>query len=423
MKAVEWAIAWRYLRAKRAEGGVSTISWIAFIGIALGVFAMIATFSVREGFRAEYIRTILGNSGHGVIYPTTQIQTVNGSQLGFYDYENLKTAITAVEGITQATPMITGQVEISLGEAKTYVEVIGISGDDFRAIDTIANNPLSQGNIEEFQGYGVALGQGVAAQIGAQINDQVVIATFGEVQTAFGMMPRIDAFDVRYIYSSGNDYRDRATIYMPFEKAQEFFNMEALASVIEYQVERPDEIETYTDQLYEILGDFAYIRTWKERYSGPLTALRTEDNLMFILTSILVLVSTFTIVAGLIMLVKNKTADIGILRTMGFSKGAITRIFFYVGLILGIIGTITGVFLGIVFVVYFDAIFDFVNWIIGGGAETTYALQSVPDLEAKLTWGIVLRAVCMSMGLALIITYFPARNAAKLDPVEALHNG
>ncbi len=422
-KSVEWLIAWRYLRAKRADGGVSAIAIISLIGIALGVFAMIATFSVRQGFRSEYVQTILGNEGHGTVYPMVYDQSTGVNVLGIPYYTDMAEKIETVPGVEKAIPLVTGQVMGTYNEQNAFMEVLGIEPDDFREIKTITENPLSRGDAGEFGGDSIAIGAGVARSLGLVVGDTVTLTSANGVPSPFGSYPRQYAYRVAYNFDSGNDFVDRVRVYVPIEAAQSYFNLEGFASHIDYLVDDPDHIDNYTSPVLAVIGENATVRTWKQKNAGVLNGLQTEDRMMFILTAILVLVATFTIVAGLIMLVKNKTSDIAILRTMGFTRGSVTRIFFLAGVTLGLIGTILGVILGVLFAVYFQPIFTAINWMIGGGALDTWALQVIPNLHAELTWGIVLNAVLLSMGLSIVITYFPARNAAKLDPAEALRHG
>lgn len=421
--SVEWLLAWRYLRARRAEGGVSAISWIALIGVALGVFAMIATFSVREGFRGEYVRTILGNEGHASIYPSALLERDGVRLSGIENYTELAGALKGVEGVERAVPIVMGQVIATRGDIMKPVQIIGMAPEEYSSLETLIENPESAGDAHAYGGDAIALGRSLAYSLGVGVGDKIEFTTIGRFRTVIGFSPRVYIYDIAHIFSSGNDYVDGARAYVPIEAAQSYLDMEGLASQIEVDVANPHEIEASINNMGPHLGVDYFTRSWKEKNARVLSGLQTEDNLMFILTSILVLVATFTIVAGQIMLVKNKTRDIAILRTMGFSRGAITRIFFLVGVILGVIGTLIGVLLGTLFSIYFTPIFHFVNFLIGGGAENTWALSVIPNLKAELTPAILVRTVFLALFLSFLITYLPARSAARLDPAEALRHG
>lgn len=422
-KSIEWLIAWRYLRAKRADGGVSAIAIISLIGIALGVFAMIATFAVRQGFRGEYVKTILGNDGHLTLYPSVYVNVEGAPILGIPDYQAMVANVSEVEGVDRVVPLVTGEALGSFGPQLGPTLVVGIDPMDFRKIDTIINNDQSYGDPLAFEGDGIAVGAGFARQLGITIGDKVKLTTINAVPSPFGTFPREYAYDVVYIVSSGNDFIDDRRVFITIEAAQSYFNLEGFASSIDVMVEDPEHIEKYEGAIFDATNGEVITRSWKQKNAGFLNGLKTEDRLMFILTGILVLVSTFTIVAGLIMLVKNKTADIAILRTMGFTRQSITHIFFLSGVILGLVGTLLGVLLSALFSVFFQPIFRFINLLLGGRAEDVYALQIIPNLHAELTWPIVIWSAVFAMALSVVITYFPARSASKLDPAEALRHG
>jgi len=206
---------------------------------------------------------------------------------------------------------------------------------------------------------------------------------------------------------------------MPLIDAQEYFNREGLVDEFEVMVDDPEAVGDLTLPLINAAPDRSLVWTWQDASGGFLNALQMEDNIMFIILSILVLVATMNIVSGLIMLVKNKGRDIGILRTMGLSEGSVLRVFFLCGASIGIAGTVIGVALGCLFVIYLDPIFNTINYIAGGGvwSPEKYLLSELP---AELRWQDVTKACALSLGLTFVITYFPARRAARMNPVEAL---
>ena len=212
---------------------------------------------------------------------------------------------------------------------------------------------------------------------------------------------------------------DKIRIYMPFKSAQEYFDRSNLADEIEVLVKQPDQIEKIVEELSNKIGGEFLFWTWKEASGNYLRALEIEDNVMFIIMSILVLIATMNIISGLVMLVKNKSRDIAILRTIGLSQTSILRIFFLCGAITGILGTLFGVIIGCSFAIYIDPIFSFIN-VISGGDVWDPTIRGIYSIPAQLRWEDVLTSVVISLGLTFSITYFPARRAARLDPVEAL---
>ena len=415
----EWMIAWRYLRAKRAEGGVSVMTWISLIGITLAVFALIVTLAVRSGFRAEFVDTILGSNAHVTIYSAGEVDAVTGRiDRTLQDYEEMAARVREVPGVTRVAPLVRGQLLANVQNRNAGVEVFGITKENLKTIPRIANPETSLGEIEAFD-QGIAIGSGVARELGVTVGDKVKIILPGGVKTAFGSSPRVKAYDVTYVFSAGRYDIDRTRVYLPFAEAQEFFNREGVADELEVMVAEPDHVDAMTEALIAAAGERALLWTWRDASKSFLDALDIEDRVMFVILSILVLIAAMNITSGLIMLVKNKGRAIGILRTMGLTEGSVLRVFFICGAFTGLIGTLFGVILGCLFAIYIDPIFALVNGATGGEAWDP-AIRGIYYLPAKLELWDVLSAVALSLGLSFVVTIFPARRAARMNPVEAL---
>ena len=411
-------IAWRYLRAKRAEGGVSTMTWISLIGISLSVFALIATLSVRSGFRAELVDTILGANAHVTVYKQPIKDPEGNVYRSFKDYESVNSIISSLNSVNRAAPLIRGQVMASANATTTGVDVFGISPENILSLKRISDPKTSTGDISNFS-KGLAIGSGVAQALNISVGDEIKLISPTGVKTAFGASPRVKTFEVQYVFTAGRHDMDKVRIYMPFRSAQEYFDRSNLADEIEVLVKQPDQIEEIVEELSNAMdGEFLFW-TWKDASGNYLRALEIEDNVMFVIMSILVLIATMNIISGLVMLVKNKSRDIAILRTIGLSEASVLRVFFLCGAMTGIIGTFCGALLGCAFALYVDTIFSFINVVSGGGVwdPTIRGIYSIP---AQLRWEDVLTAVLISIGLTFSITYFPARRAARLDPIKAL---
>ena len=415
----EWMIAWRYLRARRAEGGVSVMTWISLIGIALAVFALIATLAVRAGFRAEFVDTILGSNAHVTAY-NIPVRAVEGGPIDrtIPDYLERAEAVRAVPGVTRAAPLIRGNIIATNLGRNAPVQVYGIAPEDLLTIPRIANPETARGDIAGF-GPGIAIGSGVARELGIEVGDRLRIISPDGARTAFGTSPRVGAYDVAYIFEAGRWDIDNTRLYMPFDEAQSFFNRDGVADELEVMVEDPETVERLAVPLTIAMGERGMLWTWKDSSGAFLRALDVEDNVMFVIMSILVLIAAMNIVSGLIMLVKNKGRDIGILRTMGLTEGAILRVFFICGAATGIIGTILGVLMGVTFALSIDSIFAFVERISGGNLWDP-SVRGIYALPAELRFADVGSAVILSLGLSFVITIFPARRAARMNPVEAL---
>lgn len=414
----EWMIAWRYLRAKRAEGGVSVMTWISLLGVTLAVFALIATLAVRSGFREEFVDTILGANAHVTVYQMPEIGPGGQEIRTIPDAASMADRIEAVPGVTRAAPLVRGQVMATFQGRNAGVEVFGIAPEDLAGIPRIAQPEAAEGDIAQFPN-GIAIGSGIARELGITVGDRLRIISPDGARTPMGVSPRVSAYPVLYIFTAGRFDIDRTRAYLPLPQAQEFFNRDGVADEIEVMVEDPDAVDALVPAILDAAGDRALAWTWRDASGAFLQALTVEDNVMFVILSVLVLIASMNIISGLIMLVKNKGRDIGILRTMGLTEGAVLRVFFICGASIGTIGTILGVLLGCAFAIWIDPIFATVNWFAGGGVWDP-SIRGLYRLPAKLEWADVLSAVALSLFLSWVVTLFPARRAARMNPVEAL---
>ncbi|MBC6437362.1 MAG: lipoprotein-releasing ABC transporter permease subunit [Rhodobacteraceae bacterium] len=414
----EFLIAWRYLRARRAEGGVSAMTWISFIGIALAVAALIATLAVRSGFRHEFVGTILGANPHITVMAPARVNDAGQTLRTLPDYTRIAARVAQVPGVIQVAPVVTGQVMAAGQGRNAGVEVVGINIADLNDVPLVSQPERAWGELARFED-GIALGAGVARELGVAIGDHIRLISPEGVRTPFGTSPRVSAYEVVYVFQVGRWDIDRTRIYMPFAEAQRYFNRDGVADEIQVIVDDPDAVDRYTRPILQAAGQDVVLWTWRDRSGAFLQALQMEDNVMFIILSILVLIATMNIVSGLIMLVKNKSRDIGILRTIGLGEGSILRVFFICGVAVGVAGTILGVILGCLFAIYIDPIFELVNWAAGGGVWDP-SVRMLSALPARLEMGDILSAVSLSLGLSFVVTIFPARRAARMNPVEVL---
>jgi lipoprotein-releasing system permease protein len=410
-------IAWRYLRARRAEGGVSVMTWISLIGITLAVAALIITLAVRAGFRTEFVDTILGANAHMTLYAPVHATESGQTTRAIADYADVVARVAAIPGVTRAAPLVKGQVMASLRGANAGVEVFGIARADLLTIPRIAHPQDSLGSLDAFDS-GIAIGSGVARELGVGIGDRIKLISPNGVKTPLGTSPRVNAYEVVYIFTAGRYDIDRTRVYMPFAEAQSFFNSEGAADEIEVMVADPEKVDDLAPE-FAVAAPGLLQWSWRDASGSYLKALAVEDTVMFVLMSILVLIASLNIISGLVMLVKNKGRDIGILRTVGLTQGSILRVFFLCGALVGLLGTLFGVILGCLFAIYFDPILAFVNGASGGGVWDA-SIRGIYRLPARLEVRDVLSAVTLSLVLSFGITIFPARRAARMNPVEAL---
>ncbi|WP_432449526.1 lipoprotein-releasing ABC transporter permease subunit [Aliiroseovarius marinus] len=414
----EWQIAWRYLRARRAEGGVSTMTWISLVGITLAVAALIITLAVRTGFRDEFVDTILGANAHVEVFAQSYVNENGQIVRSIVDYDGWAEKIATVPGVTRAAPLVKGQVMANRGQTNAGVEVFGITYEDLLTIPRIARPESFVGDLSAFE-RGIAIGSGVAGELNVGVGDKIKIISPNGIKTAFGTSPRVNAYEVTYIFTAGRWDIDRTRVYLPLAEAQSFFNREGFADEIEVMVQDPEGIDDLLMPIMEAVQEPSSVWTWRDRSGAFLRALDMEDNVMFIILSVLVLIASMNITSGLIMLVKNKGRDIGILRTMGLTEGSILRVFFICGSLTGVVGTIAGVILGCLFALNIDSIFAAVNYFAGGGVWDP-SIRGIYHLPAKLVFADVASAVGLSLTLSFLVTLFPARKAARMNPVEAL---
>ena len=416
----EFLIAWRYLRAKRAEGGVSVMTMISLIGIALAVAALIIVLAVRSGFRTEFVDAILGANAHITVYERKLDPQTGRLDHVIKNYATLVDDIELVEGITSAAPLIRGQVMGSANNFNHGIMVFGITLDKLKAIPNVAQSKHSLGGINNFPN-GVAVGSGVAKALRLSIGDRIKLISPNGIRTAFGTSPRVKSYKVVYIFTAGHYNIDQTRLYLPFSEAQSFFNREGGADQIEVFVDDPEAVDEIKSALRVAAGDKAVMETWRDYAGGFLRALAIEDNVMLVIMIVLILLSTMNIISGLIMLVKNKGRDIGILRTMGLTEGTVLRVFFLCGAGIGMVGTLFGVLFGVLFVLNIDSIFSLVNYLSGGGVWDP-SIRGIYHLPSELRGVDVAKATGISVFLSFVITIFPARRAARMNPVEALRN-
>jgi lipoprotein-releasing system permease protein len=409
----EWLLAGRYLRTRRREGFVSVIAGFSFLGILLGVATLIIVMSVMNGFRKELLEKIVGVNGH--IFATPIDRPLD-------DYEAVAQRLRKVHGIKFAIPLVEGQALASSQVGNGGVLVRGISEEDIKSIPFVANN-IKQGTLDGFgTAGGVAIGRRLAASLGLQAGDTITIVTPRGASTPFGTAPRIKAYPVTAVFEIGMSEFDASFVFMPLGESQAYFNRDGDVNVIEIFIDDPDRTQAVRDAIEADAPRPLVLSDWRQRNRTFFNALEVERNVMFIILTLIVLVAALNIVSGLIMLVKDKTEDIAIMRTMGASRGTVLRVFLITGATIGVVGTLGGLLLGVVFANNIKSIMGAINWITGANLWDP-TVRFLSDIPSVIDWREVASVVGMALVLSLLATLYPAWKAARLDPVQALRMG
>ncbi len=410
----ERAVAARYLRAKRSQGGAALISIISFVGIMLAVAVLIIVMSVMNGFRTELLSRILGFSGH--LY-------VAGGVLNSPDRDAMIRRIGQMPGVIQVTPVVEAQA-MALGNGQISGAIVrGITPKDLKATRLVSDN-ITRGSMVGFgQGeYGgdlILVGDRLAQALGVQPGDPLSLVSPSAGATAFGGTPLRKTYTVAGTFTVGMSEYDQAFIYMPLEQAQLFFGRETGLDYIEIKVENPDDAVAMKPELAQVAGPAALLTDWTEKNASYWGALKVERNVMRLILMMLVAIAAMNIISGLVMLVKNKGRDIAILRTMGAGQGSILRIFFMAGAAVGVLGTLAGLLIGSLFCIFIGEIQQAVEWATGAQVFSSdiYFLSRIP---AKIDWREVSVITFWALAMSFLATLPPAWRASRLDPVEAL---
>jgi lipoprotein-releasing system permease protein len=406
----ERMMAGRYLRARRKEGFVSVIAGFSLLGIGLGVATLIIVMAVMNGYRQDIMTRILGVNGH---------IDVQGVEFSISDYDLRVDAIKEIPGVVSAMPQIIGQVMATTQGITSGAVVRGVRGEDL-AERTVVSENIIQGSLPAFaRGEGVMIGVRMAERFGLAVGDSITLISPKGNVTAFGTAPRLKDYPIAAVFDVGMSDYDSTIVYMPLSLAQVYFKYPDSVTAIEVQVADPDQARIIASEIVDVAGPGVRVLSWEQTNSTFFNALQVERNVMFLILTLIIVVAAFNIIAGLIMLVKDKGRDIAILRTMGATRGMIMRVFFLAGASVGVTGTMLGLILGIVFCDNIEAVRGFLEMLTGTDlfSAEIYFLSTIP---AVMDWSETISVVLMALGLSFVATVYPSWRAAWTDPVEAL---
>ena len=410
----ERAVAWRYLRARRGERFVSVIAGFSLVGIALGVATLIIVMSVMGGFQSDLLGRILGFNGHLGVYPSSGRMT---------DYDAVAARVAAVPGVVSAVPVIDGQVLLSGPRGQNAGGFVrGLKPGDIARLRAIADN-VRAGSLADFKGEdAIAIGVGLAGKFGLGVGDDLTLISPQGAATAFGTVPRVRAYKVAAIFQVGMNEYDTSFVFLPLEAAQIFFQRPGTASHIEVVADDVDHVRRIRGEVTRVLqGEPFRVIDWEQHNNSFFAAVQVQRNVMFLILTLIILVAAFNVISSLIMMVKDKTRDIAILRTIGAGRASVMRIFLMCGASVGVTGTLVGVVLGVVFCLNIETIQGWVE-AATGTAVFNPEVYYLTHLPSKLQAGEVIEVMVMALVLSLLATLYPSWRAARTDPVEALRH-
>jgi len=404
---IERIIAFRYLKPKKKEGFLKVISIFSFTGIALGVAILIIVMSVMNGFRAELIDKILGFNPHIIVKPYKKK----------IDKNNLKIVEALGSEVEKTAFTFSGQGIILSKDNTVGILIRSYLKNDINKIELI-NNGIIDGSLEMFKKNTVSIGRELAISMNLIAGDSITIMSTSNLQTPFGNLPLQEKFLISSVFSSGLAEFDQNVMFMPFENATSLFEVSEMDIDLEIFLKNPGEVKKIKEKIQNIFIDH-YVYSWADLNKSFFGALKVERNVMFIILTLIIIVAAFNIISGLTILVKNKTKEIAILRTIGVSKSSISKIFFLTGFTIGFAATITGVIAGVLFSYYIENIRILITDIfrIQLFPEEIYFLSQIPS-EINIKY--ILFISFFSLFITFLATLFPSLSASKLDPVKAL---
>ena len=404
----EWTIAKRYMLPGRGEAFIALVAGISLVAVMLGVAALVIVMSVMNGFRGELIDKIVGLNGHAVIQ-------AYGGRLD--NWQQVLQEARDTPGVTRATPLIEQPLMATFNGRAEGVLVRGNTPEDIDRIRPL----VQQGDISTLKPdlNNVAIGSRLAENLGIGVGDTITLINPQGRSTPFGTVPREVGYTVAAIFEIGVYDYDKAFVVMPIPNAQTLLLTGDAIGMIEIKTTDPDTVQQTLKPLVAKLGGQAAVTDWKTLNASLFDALQVERVAMFFVLSIIVLVAVFNILSSLIMLVRSKTRDIAILRTMGATRKSLLKVFVTVGFTIGTIGTVAGLVLGALVLIFRQPIVHLIERLTGENLWDP-SIRFLTDLPARTDPFEVIGIVAMALILSFLATLYPAAKAAGTDPVQVL---
>jgi lipoprotein-releasing system permease protein len=405
ISTLEKEITFRFLKARKKDGFLNVISIFSFIGISLGVAVLIIVMSVMNGFRSELINKIVGFNAHITI--KTYDSPIDQKKL------NSKNLSLIAKNIVFSN---SGEAIILKNDTSKGIRLRGYENNNFSDLEIIKNDQFS-GNKSLVKNF-VSIGNELSFELDLQIGDEITLMSPSGVETIIGNLPKQKSFIVTSIFNSGLAEFDNNIAFINLNTLEEFFGYDVNDRNLEIYLKKPNDIESQKLIVQQIFNE-EFVFSWADMNSSLFSALKVERNVMFIILSLIIVVAAFNIISGLTILVKNKTKDIAILKSIGVLNKSIVKIFFLIGFIIGTSATAFGILLGVTFSIYIENLREFLSstFNISLFPEEIYFLSKMPS-EINPS-SIFLISIC-SIIITIIVSIFPAFKAAKLDPIKAL---
>ena len=406
ISTLEKEIAFRYLKTRKKDGFLNIISIFSFIGISLGVAVLIIVMSVMNGFRTELINKIVGFNSHVTV--KSYDKPIDIEKLNNIDLKLISNELILSN---------TGEAVIINKDYTKGIVLRGYSKKDFSKLEIIKQENFT-GNSNNLIDYNISIGKELSYSLNLQIGDKIIIMSPSGVGTIIGNLPKQQTFIVSSIFDSGLADFDQNIAFININSLENFFDLNKNDRNLEIYLRDPQNIEKMKIKIQSIFNN-EIIYTWADMNSSLFSALKVERNVMFIILSLIIIVAAFNIISGLTILVKNKTREIAILKSIGVLNKSIAKIFFLIGIIIGSSATIFGIFLGVIFSLYVENLRAFLSNIfnISLFPEEIYFLSKMPS-EINIS-SIFIISIC-SILITILVSIFPAIKASKLDPVKAL---